>query len=122
MKALSITLLLILISLNTMAQVQQTFIYEITLYERFRHQSSWSETEHEIQKKHIEYLAALTKSGSLQLAGITSQGLEDHTGFIILTTESYEKANSIAQNDPSVKEGMMSVKLKPVNIYFKKEN
>ena len=88
----------------------------------FKHQSSWSKTEHEIQKKHIEYLATLTKSGSLQLAGITNQGLEDHTGFIILTTESYEEANSIAQNDPSVKEGMMSVKLNPVNIYFKKED
>lgn len=55
------------------------------------------------------------------MAGIIEQGLENHEGFILLNTTSFEEAYEIAQNDPSIKKGMMSVRLRPVNIYFKEE-
>jgi len=113
--------LLAFVTLQTMAQ-EKTFIYEITLYEQYRHQAMWTEKEHDIQKQHIEYLKKLTESGELQMAGIADQGLTNHTGFIILTTENYEKAKQIAFDDPSVKKGMMHVNLRPINIYFKKED
>jgi uncharacterized protein YciI len=104
-----------------LAQVQKTFLYEITLFKQFQHKSMWSEREYKIQNEHIAYLDSLTKSGSLQIAGIIDQDLENHTGIIILTTNNYEEAQSIALNDPSVKEGMMSVVIRPINIYFKTE-
>ncbi|MBK9936327.1 MAG: hypothetical protein IPP05_19960 [Cytophagaceae bacterium] len=62
----------------------------------------------------------LQKSGSLQIAGIIDQDLENHTGIIILTTNNYMKTK-VALNKPSVKEGMMSVVIRPINIYFKTE-
>ena len=107
--------------INMQAQVQKTFLYEISLYESFRHSSSWSEKEHQIQKEHINYLDSLTKENKLQIAGIVEQGLEGHTGLILLTTNSYEEAQEIALNDPSVKKGMMSARIRPVTIYFRKE-
>jgi len=103
------------------AQVQQTFLYEITLLDPFKHPSMWSDRAVDIQKKHLEYLESLTQNGMLSLAGIVDQGLEDQMGLILLTTDSYEKAKSIALNDPSVKEGMMSVRLRPIHIYFKEK-
>lgn len=103
------------------AQVQKTFIYEITLYEQFKNTANWGEKEQTIQQEHIAYLDSLTQAGKLQMAGIIDQGLENHEGFIMLNTSSFEEAYEIAQNDPSIKKGMMSVKLRPVNIYFKEE-
>ena len=101
------------------AQPQKTFIYEITLLEQFKHPSQWGDREKNIQREHLSYLDSLTKSGALQMAGIMDQGLEEHTGFIILTTTNYQEAHNITQADPSVREGMMTAKLRPVNIYFK---
>ena len=102
------------------AQVQKTYLYELTLYEQFRHRSMWGEREHHIQKEHIAYLETLTETNELEIAGIIGQGFEDHIGIIILTTENYEEAKSIALNDPAVKKGMMSARLRPISIYFAK--
>ena len=103
------------------AQIQQTFLYEITLFDRYKHKSMWTEREHNIQKEHIAYLDSLTHNGVLQMAGIIEQGLENHKGMIILETESYEQAKKIATSDPSVLNGMMSVQIRPINIYFRKK-
>ena len=50
------------------AQTQSTFIYEITLYDQFKHRSMWGEREQEIQQKHIEYLKKLTAENKLEMA------------------------------------------------------
>lgn len=121
MKTLLTIVLPLLMMANIMAKPHKTFIYEITLFDQYKHQSMWTEKEHEIQKEHIAYLDSLTKAGSLQLAGIADQGLAQHTGFIVLTTDSYKEAKNIALNDPSVKGGMMSVSLRPITIYFKQK-
>lgn len=97
---------------------QETFMYEITRFDQFKHQAMWSEKEHAIQKRHIAYLEALTLEGKLRLAGIVDQDLEGHTGFIILTTGSFDEARAIASDDPAVKEGMMAVAVRPVQLYF----
>ena len=50
---------LFILSLTTIsmsAQIQQTFLYEITLFDRYKHKSMWTEREHNIQKEHIAYL------------------------------------------------------------------
>ena len=103
---------------NMSAQLQSTFVYEITLYEKFKHPTSWGEREHQIQKQHLRYLEELTQSGKLKIAGIINQGLEDQIGFIILNASTFEEAKKVAMNDPSVKNGMMSVRLLPLNVYF----
>ena len=112
---------LILISSSMLAQKQSTFIYELTLFDQYKHRAMWTDRERDIQQQHVSYLNSLEASGELLIAGIMDQNLEEHTGFVMLTIESHEKAFEIVQNDPSVKEGMMSARLRPVNIYFLKD-
>lgn len=104
-----------------MAQTKKTFIYELTLYEQYKNPSNWGNKEKKTQQEHISYLDSLTNAGKLEIAGIIDQGLDNQSGFIILTIDSYEQAHEIVLNDPSVKKGMMSAKLRPVNIYFKRK-
>ena len=101
-----------------LAQKQSTYIYELTLFEQYRHRAMWTDREREIQQRHVSYLDSLEESESLKLAGIIDQNTHGHTGFVILETDSYEKAFEIVQNDPSIKEGMMSAKLRRIDIYF----
>lgn len=104
---------------NAMAQ-ESTYLYEIRLYEKYRHKSFWTEREEAIQKRHVNYLESLTNAGKIQFAGIVNESLEEQTGFILLSVSSYEEAFQIASADPSVKEGMMSLTIQPINIYFDK--
>lgn len=117
----NILLIITLLSINNMAQAQKTFMYEITLFEQFRNPINWSEKEKNIQKEHISYLDSLTRNGKIAIAGIVDQSLENQTGLIILSVDNYEQAEEILLNDPSIKKGMMSARLKPINIYFRKE-
>jgi len=104
-----------------MLQAQKTFMYEITLFEQFRSPINWSEKEKTIQQEHIAYLDSLTKNAKIEIAGIVDQHLENQTGIIILSVDNYEQAEEIVLNDPSIKEGMMYARLRPINIYFRKE-
>lgn len=119
MKHLFLFLVLLILPKILLAQVQKTFIYEIKLYEQYKSAANWGENERKIQQEHIAYLDSLTQSGVLQLAGIKAPSLEAHQGFIILNTDNFEEAYTIAQNDPSIKKGMMRVSLYPLHIYFK---
>ncbi|MCF6270800.1 MAG: YciI family protein [Melioribacteraceae bacterium] len=121
MKSILTAIILLFITTNIMAQKQKTFIYEITLFEQFRNSINWSEKEKNIQQEHIVYLDSLTKNGKIEIAGIVDQSLENQTGIIILSVDNYEQAKEIVLNDPSIKKGMMSARLKPINIYFRKE-
>lgn len=105
------------IHMDTQTKVQ--FVYEIKLFEQVQHKSRWSEKENQIQKDHLAYLDSLTKAGTIEMAGIQSQGLADHKGIVLLNVKDYEEAKSIAMNDPSVKQGMMAVSVYPFTTYFK---
>ena len=75
--------------------------------------------EKKTQQDHLSYLTRLTESGKLEIGGIIDQNLGNQLGIIILNVDTYEQANEIVLNDPSVKEGMMSGRIRPLNIYFK---
>lgn len=103
-------------------QAQAYFVYELELLEPYQYQALWTEREQAIQKEHLAYLDSLTQSGTLELAGITDQGLADHLGLVILRVDDYETAKTIALADPSVKKGMMKTRIRPMNIYFRRPN
>ncbi|CCG53607.1 Hypothetical protein precursor [Flavobacterium indicum GPTSA100-9 = DSM 17447] len=109
----------ILSSLTMNAQNKIQFVYEIKLYEQFQHKSRWSEKEHQIQEKHLVYLDSLSKAGTIEMAGIQNQGFADHKGIILLNVNDFEEAKSIALNDPSVKEGMMTMSIYTFTTYYK---
>ena len=102
------------------AQNKIQFVYEIKLFEQFQHKSRWTDKEQQIQKEHLAYLDSLTKVGTIEMAGIQNQGLAEHKGIVLLNVKDYEEARNIAINDPSVKEGMMTVNIYSFTTYFKR--
>ena len=104
------------------AHGQASFLYEITLLEQYQHRSLWSEREQNIQAQHIAYLDSLSQAGQLEMAGIVDLGLEGQQGLIILKVRNYEEARQIVRSDPSIKEGMMSARIRPITIYFRRKN
>ncbi|PKG42909.1 YciI family protein [Psychroflexus sp. MES1-P1E] len=100
---------------------KKTFIYEITFFEQFRSSVNWKEKQRNIQQEHIAYLDSLIKNAKMEIAGIVDQSLENQTGIIILSVDNYKEAEEIVLNDPSIKEGIMYSRIKPLNIYFRKE-
>lgn len=119
-KLLIISVILNLFPITMAAQNNSHYLYELKLRTQFAHQSSWSEREELIQKQHIQYLDLLTKQGILELGGIIDQGLENHLGVVILNVQSFEEAKKIALTDPSVKKGMMTAHIRPLQIYFRR--
>ncbi len=113
---------IICLNSTSIAQPEQTFIYKLQLFERFQSKSSWTDREHAIQQQHISYLDSLTKVGQLEIAGIGDQGLMEQTGLVILKVDSFEKVQEIISHDPSVHKGMMFANIRPMTIYFKKED
>lgn len=122
LKPLLISIFIIISNIIQMEDhTKNQFIYEIKLFEQFKHKSKWQEKEHQTQKQHLDYLDSLTKEGVIEIAGIQSQGLTEQKGVILLTVKNYEEAHQIAMNDPSVKEGMMTVSIYSFTTYFKKK-
>jgi len=55
----------ILTSLTMLAQKQSTFIYELTLFESYKHRAMWTDRQREIQQEHVSYLDSLEEQGAL---------------------------------------------------------
>lgn len=120
-KKLLFTVFILNLPFTIMAQNNSSYLYELKLRTQFAHQNNWTEKEKFIQNQHIQYLDSLTKKGVLEMGGIIDQGLENHLGVVILNVHSFEEARKIALNDPSVKEGMMTAHIRPLQIYFRRK-
>ena len=83
-----------------------TYLYELRLRDRYSHQVDWNEKERSIQQAHLAYLDSLTQIGKIQLGGILDQGLDTHTGFVLLKVNSFEEAQAITLMDPAIQEGL----------------
>jgi uncharacterized protein len=69
--------------------------------------------EEEIMRRHFEYLKRLLQEGILIMAGPC---LDRALGIAIYRAENDAAARLIAQEDPSVKAGIMSVEVHPYRI------
>jgi uncharacterized protein len=64
--------------------------------------------ENEVMSRHFEYLKDLHSRGTLLLAGPC---LDTTFGVSIFLAESDEEAQAVMQNDPAVRDGVMSPEL-----------
>ena len=116
MKPLAIALFITLTTITMKAQ--ETFVYHLKLLEKYKVKNHWTEKEHEIQKEHVAYLDSLTDKKKLIIAGISEEGLKNQKGLVLLRVKDYQEALSIVQNDPSIRQGMMTADIQQFNIYF----
>jgi len=72
--------------------------------------------EDEIVSRHFAYLSDLTGKGVMILMGRTQNNDESTFGIAIFEAENEEAARAIMENDPAVKNGVMTATLYPYKV------
>ena len=94
----------------------KTFVYTLILEDRLFIEENWTQKDEAIIGRHFKHLVDLEKEGVLVMAGKTSNLNPDTKGFVFFQAESEEKATSIMNNDPAIKEGIMTGTLQEYDI------
>jgi uncharacterized protein YciI len=90
------------------------FLYQLNLISSLVNDENWTDKENAIVQNHFMYLQNLEKEGKLILAGRTL--ISDPLGIVILEVDTEEDAITLMNNDPAVKEGIMTAKLFPYRV------
>ncbi len=93
---------------------KKQFVYFLRLIPRLQNSENWSDKEEEIVDRHFTKLQQLLSEEKLILAGRTL--VNDPTGIVILEVDSEEEAKDLMENDPAVKEGIMTATLYPYRV------
>ena len=101
-----------------MTQACLTYLYLIRLREQ-RTLIDPTEDEQEILADHFDYLKSAAGQGKVLLAGPCTDAA---FGITIFTATSTEEANTFMNNDPAVKEGIMTAELHPFRISLLSES
>ena len=92
------------------------FIYKLILVDRLFVAENWTEEDGKHADDHYYNLLKLQEENKLILAGKTA-GLDTDTyGIVIFKANSLEEANSIMENDPAVRNGIMKGYLQEYNV------
>ena len=97
-----------------MGEVNKQFIYVLKLKPGLL--NNFTDREEKIVDRHFNKLQELLKEGKLILAGRTSNMDEKTFGIVIIDVPSEEEAKNIMENDPAVKEGVMTAELFPYRV------
>lgn len=72
-----------------------------------------NDAERTVMNQHFSYLKSLTEQGTVLLFGRTQNSDAGTVGIVIFRAGSKEEAQSIMNNDPAVKQGVMQAQLYP---------
>lgn len=92
---------------------KKQFIYVLHLVPKLLDLKNWSDADNKAVNEHFARLQKMHKEGSLILAGKTDNWDETMFGIVVYEADSMEKAKEIAETDPAVKAGVMTVKTFP---------
>jgi uncharacterized protein YciI len=81
--------------------------------------NNWTEVENDIVERHFVRLQGLVKEGKVILAGRTLN--TDSEGIVILEVDSEAEAIELMENDPTVREKIMTAKLFPYRVALIRE-
>lgn len=90
------------------------FIYKLQLVPRLKDDNNWTDEDNRIVQEHFEVLKKLLDENKLVLAGRTLT--TDAFGIVILQVDSEEEAKHLMENDPAVKENIMTAELYPYSV------
>lgn len=123
MKRFILTLLAVLIvTVNLTAQAngkpaeKKQFIYVLHLVPKFLDLKNWSDADNKAVGEHFARLQKMQKEGSLILAGKTDNWDETMFGIVVYEADSFDKAKEIADTDPAVVAGVMTVQTFPYKV------
>lgn len=123
MKRFILALLAILIvTVNLPAQTndkpaeKKQFIYVLHLVPKFLDLKIWTDGDNKAVGEHFARLQKMQKEGSLILAGKTDNWDETMFGIVVYEADSFDKAKEIADTDPAVVAGVMTVQTFPYKV------
>ncbi|MEI2663731.1 YciI family protein [Rossellomorea sp. LJF3] len=92
------------------------FIYVLKLIPRLHKEESWTGEDEGIVKRHFTRLKEMTESGVVILAGRTLNEEENAFGIVVFEANDEEQAKVMMEDDPAVKEGIMTAELFPYRV------
>lgn len=116
-----ITVLMLLISFTAMAQdkeagllheVKEMKVYYLVFLKAGPNRNQDSATAEKIQKEHLRYLTDLYHNGYADILGPFTEN-KDIRGIVIFNTGTAEEARKLAEADPAVKAGRLTVEVHP---------
>lgn len=84
------------------------WIYRLKLIDNLTDVNNWKENDELIVRRHFNHLLHLKEKDVLLLAGKTKGNDKDTIGIVIFKAPSYKEALKIMNNDPAIKEGIMT--------------
>lgn len=84
------------------------FIYRLKLIDRLIPENNWTKADEKIIAEHFAHLVKMKNSNQLLLAGKTTGQDKDTIGIVIFKAASYEAALGIMNNDPAIKQKIMT--------------
>lgn len=99
-----------------MSENKKQFLYVLKPIPRLLVEDNWTEVEEKIIERHFLELQKRLADGKLILAGKTD-GLDKKTiGLVIIEVDTEEEAIDMMNNDPAVKEGIMTAEIFPYRV------
>lgn len=95
---------------------KKQFVYFLQLIPRLLKEENWTDVEEDIVDRHFKRLQRLVEEGKVILAGRTLNMDPEGRGIVILEVDSEEEAIELMENDPTVKEKIMTAKLYPYRV------
>ncbi|NMH67504.1 hypothetical protein HF072_01625 [Bacillus sp. RO3] len=92
------------------------FIYVLKLIPRLHKEENWTAADEDIVQGHFQRLKEFKEIGVVILAGRTLNEEEHAFGIVVFEAEDKEKAEAFMQEDPAVKEGIMTGELFPYRV------
>jgi uncharacterized protein YciI len=93
---------------------KQQFLYVLKLAPRLLVDSIWTDFDHAVVAEHFERLERLTEEGTVIQAGRTLS--YDPMGLVFFEAAGPDEARRLMEEDPAVKEGVMSAELHPYRV------
>lgn len=94
----------------------QYYMYTLQLVPPLLNQDNWTEKENRIVEEHFQRLKRFLDDGVVIFAGRVSTMDPEGFGIVIFKADSEEDALVMMENDPAVREGIMTAELFPFNI------
>ena len=92
------------------------FLYKLTLIPELLEESNWTEKENHIVSEHFHALQQLLKNNTLIMAGRTLNNDPSAFGIVVIQVPSEDDAEALMNNDPAVREGIMTAELYPYSV------
>ncbi len=79
-------------------------------------QDAWTQSDIQLVSEHFQYLQELCRQGKVLIVGRTDVEMKDNLGLVIFLAETEEAARSLMNNDPVVRNAVMTAELFPYRL------